>query len=92
MAVADAMSNMAQVAKISEAERKRREAEQTERWARSTRETALEMALKMCPPDMVRSADTLLSDAEKLTAFMLSGKTPAKAVKAPQKAKTAKAK
>lgn len=76
MAAKDALSNAAQAQKISAADMKRREEEYERQRVRSTRETALEMALKMAPPEMVRSAEALVNDAAKLAAFILSGATP----------------
>lgn len=79
MAAADAASNAVRAAKVSDAARKRQEQWESDRQARGARETALEMALKMCPDyGTVRTAEALVSDAEKLTAYMLDGKIPAK--------------
>ena len=73
-AVSNASRNAARSAKEIAGENKRHE-----EWLRqSKRQEAVELALKMCPPDVVRSAEALMNDAEKIAAFILDGKTPAK--------------
>jgi hypothetical protein len=78
MAAKDAASNAARV-NVQTAKQMAEQQKRSERWeGQSKRETAVELAFKMCPPDMISSAEALLNDAEKIAAFIIDGKTPAK--------------
>lgn len=78
MATKDATSNAAREAKGLAAERRQNQVNYEAGRAQQYRQRALELAMGMCPPEYVRTAEALTGDAAKLADFMLTGKVATK--------------